>query len=157
MNDWKVLGRLCKEPWVSDGGKVLKFTIAVDKDLSRDELEKRRRNNEPTADFFPITVFQEYLIKWMKDLKTGDTVLVSCRLQNGTPYTRTNKEGFPEKVSEEQKILTKIEVVKRHKTTTDPESAYLKEANNGFESEEDPIQVSTAQSNAATSNIDNEW
>ena len=130
-----VSGRLTKEPWVSDSEKVLKMSIAVDRKMSKEKMQQAKLNGDSTADFFDITVFQSYLIDWVKNLKKGDKVTCLCRLQNGKKTQSVNKEGIPVIYQTEEKILIDLEVTNSSKMKETHQVEALPEV----EHEDDPI------------------
>lgn len=134
MNLFMVSGRLTKEPWVSDSEKVLKMSIAVDRKMNKEKMQQAKLNGDPTADFFEITVFQPYLIDWVKNLKKGDKVTCLCRLQNGKKTQSVNKEGIPVIYQTEEKILIDLEV-----TSSKPHESHTEVVLPKVEHEDDPI------------------
>jgi len=87
MNKAILVGRLTRDPEVrySQGDNPLaiaRYTLAVDRRFKRD--------NEPTADFIPCTVFGRSAEFAEKYFKQGMRVAISGRIQTGS---YTNREG----------------------------------------------------------------
>ena len=60
MNSVNLIGRLVREPelkYSQSGMAILRFTVAVDRKLSKDKREEAERNNQPTADFISCAAF----------------------------------------------------------------------------------------------------
>ena len=58
MNNVVLIGRLTRDPelrYIQTGTAVTKFSIAVDKGLSRDKKQEMESRNQPTADFINIS------------------------------------------------------------------------------------------------------
>lgn len=55
MNQVVLMGRLTRDPELtynnSTGNAMVRFTLAVDKRLSREKKQEMEANNQPTADF----------------------------------------------------------------------------------------------------------
>lgn len=87
MNKVILVGRLTRDPEVrySQGENaiaVARYTLAVDR--------RFKRENEPTADFIPCTVFGRLAEFAEKYFRQGMRVSISGRIQTGS---YTNKEG----------------------------------------------------------------
>lgn len=88
MNQIVLMGRLCADPTTryTQGENslcVTRYTLAVDR-------RGRRREGEPTADFFRITAFGKAGEFAEKYFKQGLRVLISGHVQTGS---YTNKDG----------------------------------------------------------------
>ena len=61
MNNVVLIGRLTRDPELryipNSGTAVSTFTLAVDKNLSRDKKQEMEAKNQPTADFIRIVVW----------------------------------------------------------------------------------------------------
>ncbi len=63
MNNSNFSGRLTKDAEVKNftngdkPGKVYKFTVAVDRQMTKAQREKAKADGKPTADYVPITMF----------------------------------------------------------------------------------------------------
>lgn len=60
MNRVILSGRLAKDPelrYTQSGKVVTSFSLAVDKDLSKEKIEEKDTNNRPTADFPRINIW----------------------------------------------------------------------------------------------------
>ena len=63
MNSCNLVGRICSEVDLryvaGSGNAVSKFTIAVDRGLSKTKKEEAQNNNKPTADFIRCIVWNQ--------------------------------------------------------------------------------------------------
>ncbi len=76
MNHVVLIGRLTRDPelrYISSGTAVSQFTLAVDKQLSRDKKQQFEQQGKPTADFIRIVV-------WGKQAENCANYLVKGRL-----------------------------------------------------------------------------
>lgn len=85
MNKHLFSGRLTKDAETKsftageNSGIIFRFTVAVDRRMSKEQREKAEANNQPTADFYPCTyiLYNENMIKyWEERLKVGNFVIV---------------------------------------------------------------------------------
>ena len=81
------MGRLTRDPEMSvtqAGMEVARFTLAVDKQLSKDKKEELEARNQPTADFINCVAFGNQA-KFIKSfLSKGCRALVQGRIQTGS-------------------------------------------------------------------------
>lgn len=89
MNNVILMGRLTKDPELrylqgGNSGAVARFTIAVDKQLSRDKKQEMESKNQPTADFINIVVWGKMAENCAKFTEKGKRVLVNGRIQTGS-------------------------------------------------------------------------
>ena len=90
MNHICLLGRLCADPAmieVGDKGKVTKFTLAVDRPLSKEVREKAKR----TVDFIPCTCWGKKAELINEYFKKGDKIGVEGRIRVDN-YENSNGE-----------------------------------------------------------------
>lgn len=93
MNNVQLFGRFVREPEKKNG--ATRFTLAVDKGLSKEKLEEAKSNNKPTADFINCVAFgkqadfvMNYLAKGCRAIVTGRINTGSYKKQDGsTVYT----------------------------------------------------------------------
>lgn len=90
MNNVNLIGRLTKDPdlkYLPNGGMaVTKFSIAVDKQLSREKKQEMESKGQPTADFINIVVWGKQGENCANYLKKGRNVAIQGRIQTGS-YT----------------------------------------------------------------------
>lgn len=87
MNNVSLIGRLTRDPelrYIPSGTAVTRFSIAVDKGLSRDKKQEMESNNQPTADFINIVVWGKVAENCANYLQKGRLVGVSGRIQSGS-------------------------------------------------------------------------
>lgn len=88
MNNVVLIGRLCADPELryipGSGTAVTKFTLAVDKGLSKDKKQEMESKNEPTADFIRIVVWGKSAENCANYLAKGRLVGVQGRIQTGS-------------------------------------------------------------------------
>lgn len=90
MNSVVLIGRLCKDPelrYLPNGGAaVCNFSIAADKQLSKDKKAEMESKGQPTADFVNIVVWGKQGENAANYLKKGRNVAIQGRIQSGS-YT----------------------------------------------------------------------
>ncbi len=88
MNNVVLIGRLTRDPelrYLPNGGNaVARFTLAVDKQLSRDKKMEMESRNQPTADFINIVVWGKQAENSANYLTKGKLCAVSGRIQTGS-------------------------------------------------------------------------
>ena len=87
MNSVNLIGRLVREPelkYTQSGLAVLRFTVAVDRKLSKDKREEAERNNQPTADFISCTAFGKTAEVIANYHSKGSQIGVEGRIQTGS-------------------------------------------------------------------------
>lgn len=87
MNSVNLIGRLVREPelkYTQSGLAVLRFTVAVDRKLSKDKREEAERNNQPTADFISCTAFGKTAEVIANYHGKGSQIGVEGRIQTGS-------------------------------------------------------------------------
>ena len=86
MNKVALVGRLTANPELRktrSGQSIVSFTLAVDKQLSKDKKEQMREQNKPTADFPRIQVWGAMADNCNRYLSKGSQCAVSGRIQTG--------------------------------------------------------------------------
>lgn len=85
MNNVCLIGRLVRDPelrYLPDGATaVANFTLAVDKQLSRDKKEEYESKGQPTADFINIVVWGKQAENCANYLAKGLLTAVQGRIQ----------------------------------------------------------------------------
>nr|WLJ26183.1 MAG: single strand binding protein [Firmicutes phage HS17] len=87
MNSVNLIGRLVRDPEVrysQSGMAILKFTVAVDRKLSKDKKQEAERNNQPTADFISCTAFGKTAEVIANYHSKGSQIGVEGRIQTGS-------------------------------------------------------------------------
>lgn len=89
MNNVVLIGRLTRDPelrYLPSGNNtaVARFTLAVDKQLSRDKKAEMESRNQPTADFINIVVWGKQAENVSNFVSKGRLVAVSGRIETGS-------------------------------------------------------------------------
>lgn len=87
MNSVNLIGRLVRDPelkYTQSGLAVLRFTVAVDRKLSKDKRDEAERNNQPTADFISCTAFGKTAEVIANYHGKGSQIGVEGRIQTGS-------------------------------------------------------------------------
>ena len=87
MNSVNLVGRLVRDPelrYSQSGTAILKFTVAVDRKLSKDKKEEAERNNQPTADFISCTAFGKTAEVIANYHSKGSQIGIEGRIQTGS-------------------------------------------------------------------------
>jgi single-strand DNA-binding protein len=86
MNLVVLIGRLTRDPELkylaNTGTPVATFSLAVDKQLSKDKRQEAESKGQPTADFINIVVWGKQAENCANYLKKGRLAAVSGRLQS---------------------------------------------------------------------------
>ena len=94
MNNWIGIGRTTKEielKYLPNGGTaVANFTLAVDRDYSKDKKAEMESQGKPTVDFINIVAFGKIAEFVANYLQKGKRVAVQGRIEIGS---YTNKDG----------------------------------------------------------------
>ena len=90
MNNVNLIGRLVKDPelrYISGTDSVYcRFTLAVDKGMSKEKKQELEAKGQQTADFINIVVWGKQAENCQKYLQKGRNVAIQGRLQSGS-YT----------------------------------------------------------------------
>ena len=87
MNSVNLIGRLTKDPevrYTQTGTATVSFTLAVDRNLSREEKDKRQQNGQPTADFVRCVAFNKTAENIGKYFAKGHKMGIVGRIQTGS-------------------------------------------------------------------------
>lgn len=110
MNSVVLIGRLCRDPELrylpNSGTAVCKFSIAVDKQLSREKKQEMESVGQPTADFINIVVWGKMGENSANYLRKGRNVAIQGRIQTGS-YTAAdgNKRYTTDVVAERVQFI----------------------------------------------------
>ncbi len=98
MNNVVLIGRLTRDPELryipNSGNAVSTFTLAVDKNLSRDKKQEMESKNQPTADFIRIVVWGKQAENAANYLAKGRLVAVNGRIQTGSYDDKDGKRVY---------------------------------------------------------------
>lgn len=98
MNNVNLIGRLTRDPELryipGSGTAVTKFSIAVDKGLSRDKKQEMESKGQPTADFINIVVWGKSAENSANYLAKGKLVGVQGRIQTGSYEDKDGKRVY---------------------------------------------------------------
>ncbi len=98
MNSVVLIGRLVRDPELrfipSSGMAVAKFTIAVDREMSRDKKQEAASQGKQTADFIGITVFGKQAENCANYLTKGSQCAVHGRISTGSYTTQTGEKRY---------------------------------------------------------------
>lgn len=90
MNNVILIGRLIKDVELrytqSSNATYARFTIAVDRRMSKDKKQEAEANGQQTADFINIVVWGKQAENCQRYLQKGRNVAIQGRLQSGS-YT----------------------------------------------------------------------
>lgn len=110
MNNVVLMGRLTRDPelrYVQAGSNtaVARFSIAVDKGLSREKRQEMESKNQPTADFINIVAWGRLGETVSKYSGKGLRVLVNGRIQTGS-YEKDGQRIYTTEV-----VATSLEIL----------------------------------------------
>ncbi len=88
LNNVVLIGRLTRDPELryipGSGTAVARFSIAVDRGLSREKKQEMESKNQPTADFINIVVWGKPAENCANYLVKGRLVGIQGRIQTGS-------------------------------------------------------------------------
>ena len=87
MNSVNLIGRLVRDlelRYTQSGMAVLRFTVAVDRKLSKDKKEEAQRNNQPTADFISCVAFKKTAELIANYFNKGSQIGIEGKIQTGS-------------------------------------------------------------------------
>ena len=110
MNNVIIIGRLVRDPELkfipSNGMAVTNFTLAVDKELSKDKKAEFAAQGKQTADFIPVVVFGKIAESCANYLAKGRLTAVNGRIQ-----TRSYTANSGEKKYITEVLASKVEFI----------------------------------------------
>ena len=130
MNNCVLIGRLCADPEMrvlQNGTATTRFTLAVDRALSKDKKQEAEGKGQPTADFVPVTVWGKQAESCADYLAKGRMVAVQGRITTGS-YEKEGKTVYTTEVTAErvqflewgEKTQSKVEVEPKFEITDNP-------------------------------------
>lgn len=112
MNKVVLIGRLTKDldlRYTQSGMAVCQFTLAVDKNLSKDKKEEMEAQNKPTADFPRIVVWGKMAENASKYLKKGNKCAIEGAIQAGSYKDNNGNRVFTtDIVAQHVEFLTRL-------------------------------------------------
>lgn len=87
MNSVTLMGRLTRDPeltYSASGTPMARFSLAVDKQLSREKKQEMESRNQPTADFINIVCWGALAESCNQFTAKGKRLLVQGRIQTGS-------------------------------------------------------------------------
>lgn len=97
MNVAVLIGRLTKDPelrYTPKGTPMARFTLAVDKGLSKDKKAEMEANNQPIADFISIVVWGKAAENCATYLSKGRLTGVQGRIQSRSYETKDGSRRY---------------------------------------------------------------
>ena len=130
MNQTILIGRLCATPelkYLQSGTATTRFTLAVDRALSKDKKQEAEQKGQPTADFVPVTVWGKQAESCAEYLAKGRMVAVAGRITTGS-YEKDGKTVYTTEVTAErvqflewgEKTQSKAETGPKFEVTDNP-------------------------------------
>ena len=104
MNQTILIGRLCADPEMrvlQSGTATTRFTLAVDRSLSKEKKQEAEQKGQPTADFVPVTVWGKQAESCANYLAKGLVAAVSGRITTGS-YEKDGKTVYTTEVTAER-------------------------------------------------------
>lgn len=104
MNNCVLIGRLCAAPEMrvlQNGTATTRFTLAVDRALSKDKKQEAEAKGGTTADFIPVTVWGKQAENCANYLAKGRMVAVSGRITTGS-YEKDGRTVYTTEVTAER-------------------------------------------------------
>lgn len=98
MNNVVLIGRLVRDPelrYLPNGGTaVARFSLAVDRGLSKEKKEEAQSKGQPTADFINIVVWGKQAENCANYLKQGRQVAIQGRIQTGSYVAQDGNKRY---------------------------------------------------------------
>jgi single-strand binding protein len=98
MNSVILIGRLIKDPELrytqTSSSSYARFTIAVDKGMSKDKKQELEAKGQQTADFINIVVWGKQAENCQRYLQKGRNVAIQGRLQSGSFTAQDGTKRF---------------------------------------------------------------
>ena len=104
MNQVVLIGRMTRDPEMrvlQNGTATTRFTLAVDRALSKDKKQEAEGKGQPTADFVPVTVWGKQAESCADYLAKGRMVAVQGRITTGS-YEKEGKTVYTTEVTAER-------------------------------------------------------
>ena len=100
MNNCVLIGKLTRDPEMrvlQNGTATTRFTLAVDRAMSKEKKQEAKRKGGTTADFIPVTVWGKQAEHCAKYLAKGRLVAVQGRIQTGS-YEKAGQRVYTTEV-----------------------------------------------------------
>ena len=118
MNKVILIGRLVRDPelkYTQSNQAVCKFTLAVDKNLSKDKREDAEAAGRPTADFPRVVVWGKAGENASRYLFKGSQCAVDGRIQTGSYQDKDGKTIYTtDVIADRVEFLTRASEEKRN-------------------------------------------
>lgn len=118
MNKVILIGRLTRDPelkYTQSNQAVCKFTLAVDKNLSKDKREDAEAAGRPTADFPRVIVWGKAGENASRYLFKGSQCAVDGRIQTGSYQDKDGKTIYTtDVIADRVEFLTRASEEKRN-------------------------------------------
>ena len=109
MNNVVLIGRLTRDPELkylaNTGTPVATFSLAVDKQLSKEKRQELAEKGEPTADFINIVVWGKQAENCANYLAKGRLVAIQGRIQSRSWETENGRRYAIEVVANQVQFL----------------------------------------------------
>lgn len=131
MNNVVLIGRLARDPELrfipSTGMAVAKFSLAVDREMSRDKKQEAASQGKPTADFINITVFGKQAENCANYLAKGSQCGVHGRISTGSYTTQTGEKKYTTEIIADRVefIGGKSQSTSQQERPVQPDSSYF--------------------------------
>lgn len=102
MNNVQLLGRLTKDPelkYTTTGQAVTRFTLAVDRELTKQQREEAEQSGRPTADFINITAWGKTAEFCANYLEKGNRATVQGSIRTGSYVDEDGKRVYTTEVN----------------------------------------------------------
>jgi len=129
MNHVVLIGRLVRDPELrhiaSTGRAVTNFTLAIDRNLSRDKKAEYQQKGIPTADFIRVNVWGRQAETAAQYLTKGRMVAVEGSITTGSYKTNTGETRYTTEVTANNvEFLEKADSAGRNGSYSDPSMDY---------------------------------
>ena len=130
MNQVVLIGRMTRDPEMrvlQNGTATTRFTLAVDRGLSKEKKAEAEGKGQPTADFVPVTVWGKQAESCADYLAKGRMVAVQGRITTGS-YEKDGRTVYTTEVTAErvqflewgEKTQSKVETGPKFEVTDNP-------------------------------------
>ena len=97
MNNWNGIGRLTRDPelkFLPSGVAMCRFSIAIDRGMSKKKKDEAIQQGKQVADFINIVVWGKTAENCANYLKKGRLVAVQGRLQSGSYEAKDGSKRY---------------------------------------------------------------
>ena len=124
MNTAIISGRLVRDPdirYTQGSMPVARFTVAVDRKLSREKREQAEQNNQPTADFIPVVAFYKTAELCGTYLVKGARITVKGRIQTGSYVNQEGKTVYTtDLIADEVEFIDMAQKTEQNNSSAEP-------------------------------------